>query len=53
MHERDHDIGQRRGQRIDRFLQKMLPALPPSLMYRYLRTRRIKLNGGRCAERTS
>ncbi len=36
------------GQRVDKFLQKMLPALPGTLMYRYIRIKRIKLNGKRC-----
>lgn len=34
------------GQRLDRFLQKSL-RLPPALMYRYLRKKRIKRNGKR------
>ncbi|MBQ6421595.1 MAG: RluA family pseudouridine synthase [Clostridia bacterium] len=33
------------GQRVDKFLSKAVPALPQSLMYKYLRTKRIKLNG--------
>lgn len=33
------------NQRIDKFIMKTLPSLPQSLMYRYLRTKRIKLNG--------
>ena len=36
------------GQRADHFLIKALPALPPSLRQKYLRIKRIKLNGGRC-----
>lgn len=36
------------GQRADHFLMKALPALPPSLRQKYLRIKRIKLNGGRC-----
>ncbi len=36
------------GQRLDKFLQKALPRLPVSLMYRYIRTKHIKLNGKRC-----
>ncbi|MCL2507906.1 MAG: RluA family pseudouridine synthase [Oscillospiraceae bacterium] len=35
------------GQRLDKFLQKSLPALPPALMYKYIRLKRIKLNGKR------
>ncbi|MBQ6066197.1 MAG: RluA family pseudouridine synthase [Clostridia bacterium] len=33
------------GQRLDKFISKTLPSLPQSLMYKYLRTKRIKLNG--------
>lgn len=33
------------NQRIDKFITKTMPSLPQSLMYRYLRTKRIKLNG--------
>ena len=33
------------GQRFDKFITKTLPALPKSLLYKYLRTKRIKLNG--------
>lgn len=36
------------GQRVDRFLKKAVPALPASLMQRYIRTKRIKVNGSRC-----
>lgn len=36
------------GQRADKFLQKAVPLLPKSLMYKYLRMKRIKLNGKRC-----
>lgn len=36
------------GQRVDHFLMKALPALPPSLRQKYLRLKRIKRNGGRC-----
>lgn len=35
------------GQRADKFIEKILPALPKSLMYKYIRTKRIKLNGKR------
>lgn len=35
-------------QRMDKFLTKSVPLLPKSLMYKYLRTKRIKLNGKRC-----
>lgn len=40
------------GQRIDKFLQKAVPRLPKSLMYKYLRTKRIKLNGKRAEPQT-
>lgn len=36
------------GQRIDKFLQKAVPKLPKSLLYKYVRLKRIKLNGKRC-----
>lgn len=35
------------GQRLDKFLEKAVPLLPKSLMYKYIRLKRIKLNGGR------
>lgn len=35
------------GQRLDKFLTKRLPNLPKSLMYKYIRKKRIKLNRGR------
>ena len=37
------------GQRMDKFLQKAVPALPKALMYKYIRLKRIKRNGKRCA----
>ena len=40
------------GQRVDRFVSKAVPALPASLLQRYIRTKRIKLNGKRCENRT-
>ena len=36
------------GQRLDRFISKSLPLLPPALMQKYIRIKRIKLNGARC-----
>lgn len=36
------------GQRMDKFLTKAVPALPKNLLYKYLRLKRIKLNGKRC-----
>ena len=36
------------GQRLDKFLQKFMPALPQALMYRYLREKRVRINGEHC-----
>ena len=36
------------GQRADKFLGKTVPRLPQTLVYKYLRMKRIKLNGKRC-----
>lgn len=36
------------GQRVDKFIEKAVPLLPKSLIYKYIRTKRIKLNGKRC-----
>ena len=33
---------------MDKFITKAVPALPKNLMYKYLRLKRIKLNGKRC-----
>ena len=38
------------GQRLDRFLAKAVPLLPASLAQKYIRLKRVKLNGKR-AER--
>ena len=35
------------GQRLDRFVSKALPLLPPALMQKYIRIKRIKVNGAR------
>lgn len=35
------------GQRLDKFLTKALPNLPQSLLYKYIRKKRIKVNGKR------
>lgn len=35
------------GQRLDKFLSKAVPKLPQSLMYKYIRTKRIKINSKR------
>ncbi len=37
------------GQRLDKFLTKALPDLPQSLLYRSIRTKKIKRNRKRCA----
>lgn len=36
------------GQRLDKFLTKAIKNLPQSLLYKYIRLKRIKLNGKRC-----
>ena len=36
------------GQRVNKFIEKAVPALPKSLMYKYIRTKHIKLNRKRC-----
>jgi 23S rRNA pseudouridine955/2504/2580 synthase len=36
------------GQRVDKFLLKSLVNIPKSLLYKFLRTKKIKLNGKRC-----
>lgn len=35
------------GQRLDRFLAKAVPLLPASLAQKYIRTKRVKVNGAR------
>jgi 23S rRNA pseudouridine955/2504/2580 synthase len=35
------------GQRLDKFVLKAAPALPQALMYKYIRLKRIKVNGSR------
>lgn len=35
------------GMRMDKLLQKLMPTLPKSLMYKYIRMKKIKLNGKR------
>ena len=32
------------GQRLDKFLSKAVRAMPPSLMYKAIRTKKIKVN---------
>lgn len=36
------------GQRLDKFIAKSVRNLPKSLMYKYIRLKRIKINGKRC-----
>lgn len=38
------------GQRLDKFLQKSLKGLPTALMYKYIRKKRVKVNGKRAKE---
>ncbi len=37
------------GQRIDKFLSKRFKTMPQSLIYKFLRTKRVKLNGKKAA----
>ena len=39
------------GQRLDKFVSKTVWGLPLSLMYKFIRKKRIKVNGKKCAER--
>lgn len=36
------------GQRLDKFLSKKFKNMPKALMYKYIRTKHIKLNGKKC-----
>ncbi|MBE6711120.1 MAG: RluA family pseudouridine synthase [Ruminococcaceae bacterium] len=38
------------GQRLDKFIAKSTTGMPKSLMYKFIRTKRIKVNGGRAHE---
>ena len=38
------------SQRLDKFLLKALRGIPPALMYKYIRTKKIKLNGKRAEQ---
>ncbi len=38
------------GQRLDKFLTKAVKGLPVSLMYKYIRTKKIKVNGKRAEQ---
>lgn len=39
------------GQRLDKFLSKAVKGLPMSLMYKYIRTKKIKVNRARCEQK--
>lgn len=39
------------GQRLDKFLTKAVHGLPASLMYKYIRTKKIKVNRKRCEQK--
>ncbi len=39
------------GQRLDKFITKSVRGLPMSLMYKYIRTKRIKVNGKRAEQK--
>ncbi|MBQ7013714.1 MAG: RluA family pseudouridine synthase [Oscillospiraceae bacterium] len=36
------------GQRLDKFMQKLIPDMPKGLLYKLIRKKRIKYNGARC-----
>ncbi len=38
------------GQRLDKFLSKCTEGMPKSLLYKYIRKKRVKVNGGRAHE---
>ncbi len=38
------------GQRLDKFLSKAVKGLPQSLMYKFIRTKKIKVNRARCEQ---
>ncbi len=38
------------GQRLDKFLSKAVRGLPQSLMYKFIRTKKIKVNRARCEQ---
>ena len=39
------------GQRLDKFITKSVKGLPVSLMYKFIRTKRIKVNGKRAEQK--
>ncbi len=40
------------GQRLDKYMTKSMPLLPPSLMYKYIREKRVKVNGKKAVQNT-
>ena len=40
------------GLRLDKFVNKVCPTLPQSLLFKYIRTKRIKVNGKRAEQNT-
>ena len=40
------------GQRLDKFITKRFPTMPKSLLYKYIRTKYIKVNGKKCTADT-
>ncbi|MBR6633644.1 MAG: RluA family pseudouridine synthase [Clostridia bacterium] len=38
------------GQRLDKYITKSMPSLPPSLMYKYIREKRVKVNGKKAVQ---
>lgn len=40
------------GQRLDKFIGKAVPSLPQSLMYKFIRTKKIKVNRKRAEQKT-
>lgn len=46
-HERIYHTKNDAGQRADKFITKVCPALPKSAMYKYIRKKSIKCNGKR------
>ena len=38
------------GQRLDKYVRRVLPDLPMSAVYRLIRTKKIRVNGVRCEE---
>lgn len=39
-----------KNQRIDKFLKKIMPEIPSSLIYKYLRKKCVKINGKHCTD---